>query len=138
MVLGGQYLKDFIGITKRLFYICLLPSLNELELGLAVVMKYTVDDVNANQALLPGIKLGYEIHDTCKQTAVVVRPTISFLTAKNSGELSVECNYTDYETSVVAVIGPFNSEMVSVIGKVLGFFLMPQVWFLIDILFELC
>lgn len=101
-------------------------------------MKYTVDDVNANQALLPGIKLGYEIHDTCKQTAVVVRPTISFLTAKNSGELSVECNYTDYETSVVAVIGPFNSEMVSVIGKVLGFFLMPQVWFLIDILFELC
>ncbi|XP_019747950.1 taste receptor type 1 member 3 [Hippocampus comes] len=104
-------------------------SLNELELGLAVVMKYTVDDVNANQALLPGIKLGYEIHDTCKQTAVVVRPTISFLTAKNSGELSVECNYTDYETSVVAVIGPFNSEMVSVIGKVLGFFLMPQISF---------
>nr|XP_061814066.1 taste receptor type 1 member 3-like [Nerophis lumbriciformis] len=104
-------------------------SLNELELGLAVVMKFAVDEVNANQALLPGIKLGYEIHDTCKQTAVVVKPTISFLSAKNSRELSVQCNYTDYETSMVAVIGPFDSEMVSVIGKVLGFFLMPQISF---------
>ncbi|XP_061688270.1 taste receptor type 1 member 3 [Syngnathoides biaculeatus] len=104
-------------------------SLNELGLGLALVMKYAVDDVNANPALLPGVKLGYEIHDTCKQSAVIVRPTISFLTAKKSGELSVGCNYTDYETRVVAVIGPFNSEMVSVIGKVLGFFLMPQISF---------
>ncbi|XP_077582531.1 taste receptor type 1 member 3 isoform X2 [Stigmatopora nigra] len=104
-------------------------SLNELELGLAVVMKFAVDEVNANQSLLPGIKLGYEIQDTCRQTAVIVRPAISFLTAKNSKELSVQCNYTDYETSVVAVIGPLDSEMVSAIGKVLGFFLMPQISF---------
>ncbi|XP_037108189.1 taste receptor type 1 member 3 [Syngnathus acus] len=104
-------------------------SLDKLELGRALVMKYTVDEINANQALLPGIKLGYEIYNTCKETAVVVRPTLSFLTAKNSGELSVECNYTDYETSMVAVIGPSNSEMVSVIGKLLGFFLIPQISF---------
>ncbi|XP_077458827.1 taste receptor type 1 member 3 isoform X2 [Stigmatopora argus] len=103
--------------------------LNELELGLAVVMKFAVDEVNANPSLLPGIKLGYEIQDTCRQTAVIVRPAISFLTAKNSKELSVQCNYTDYETSVVAVIGPYDSEMVSAIGKVLGFFLMPQISF---------
>ncbi|XP_054640489.1 taste receptor type 1 member 3 [Dunckerocampus dactyliophorus] len=103
--------------------------LNELELGLALVMKYTVDEINANQTLLPGIKLGYDIYDTCKQAAVIVRPTLSFLTNKNNSTLSVQCNYTNYETSVAAVIGPYNSEMVVVIGKLLGFFLMPQISF---------
>nr|XP_046239299.1 taste receptor type 1 member 3 [Scatophagus argus] len=104
-------------------------SLNDYGLGLALVMKYAVDEINANQSVLPGIKLGYEIYDTCKQSAVIVKPTISFLTTKSNKALSVECNYTNYETSISAVIGPYNSEMVSVIGKLLGFFLMPQISF---------
>ncbi|XP_010781076.1 taste receptor type 1 member 3 [Notothenia coriiceps] len=104
-------------------------NLNEAGLGLALVMKYAVDEINANQILLPGMKLGYEIYDTCRESAVIVKPTISFLTAKSNKALSVECNYTDYETSISAVIGPVSSEMVSVIGKLLGFFLMPQVSF---------
>nr|APG29590.1 taste receptor type 1 member 3 [Siniperca chuatsi] len=104
-------------------------SLNEYGLGLALVMKYAVDEINANQILLPGFKLGYQIYDTCRQSAVVVKPTISFLTAKSSKVLSVECNYTNYETSISAVIGPYSSETVSAIGKLLGFFLMPQISF---------
>ncbi|XP_032370623.1 taste receptor type 1 member 3 [Etheostoma spectabile] len=104
-------------------------SLNEFGLGLALVMKYAVDEINANTVFLPGINLGYEIYDTCKQPAVIVKPTISFLTAKSTKALSVECNYTNYETRISAVIGPLTSEMVSVIGKLLGFFLMPQVSF---------
>ncbi|XP_067443061.1 taste receptor type 1 member 3 [Thunnus thynnus] len=104
-------------------------SLNKRGLGLALVMKYAVDEINGNQMLLPGIKLGYEIYDTCRQSAVIVKPTISFLTEKYSRVLSVECNYTDYETSMAAVIGPETSEMVSVIGKLLGFFLIPQISF---------
>ena len=106
----------------------LFNSVNEYGLGLALVMKYAVDEINANQTLLPGIKLGYEIYDTCGHSSVLVKPTLSFLTEKSINALSVECNYTDYETSISAVIGPFTSEMVSVIGKLLGFFLMPQVW----------
>ncbi|TNN66224.1 Taste receptor type 1 member 3 [Liparis tanakae] len=104
-------------------------SLDEFGLGLALVMKYAVDEINANQMILPGIKLGYEIYDTCRQSAVVVKPTMSFLTAKSNKALHVQCDYTNYETSISAVIGPLSSEMVSVIGKLLGFFLMPQVSF---------
>lgn len=90
-------------------------------------MKYAVDEINGEQILLPGIKLGYRIYDSCKQSAVLMKPTISFLAEKSNQALSVECNYTNYETSISAVIGPSSSEMVSVIGKLLGFFLMPQV-----------
>uniref|UniRef100_A0A3Q3WB43 Taste receptor type 1 member 3 n=1 Tax=Mola mola TaxID=94237 RepID=A0A3Q3WB43_MOLML len=107
----------------------LTSNLNQYGLGLAIVMKYAVDEINAHQTLLPGITLGYEIHDTCRQSAVIVKPTISFLTAKSSKVLSVECNYTNYEPAISAVIGPRNSELVSVIGKLLGFFLMPQISF---------
>ncbi|KAI4826568.1 hypothetical protein KUCAC02_030014 [Chaenocephalus aceratus] len=104
-------------------------NLAEAGLGLALVMKYAVDEINANQPLLPGMKLGYEIYDTCRESAVILQPTMSFLTAKSNKVLSAECNYTNYETSISAVIGPMSSEMVSVIGKLLGFFLMPQVSF---------
>ncbi|KAM9535019.1 taste receptor type 1 member 3 isoform 1-T1 [Salvelinus alpinus] len=102
-------------------------SINTFGLGMALVMKYTVDEINANSTLLPGIRLGYEIFDTCKQSAVIVKPTLFFLTEGSSRELAIMCNYTDYVTRVVAVIGPSTSEMVSVIGKLLGFFLMPQI-----------
>ncbi|CAB1314895.1 unnamed protein product [Coregonus sp. 'balchen'] len=104
--------------------------INEHGLGMALVMKYTVDEINANSTLLPGIRLGYEIFDTCKQSAVIVKPTVLFLTEDSSRELAIKCNYTDYVSRVVAVIGPSTSEMVSVIGQLLGFFLMPQISYL--------
>ncbi|NP_001098195.1 taste receptor type 1 member 3 precursor [Oryzias latipes] len=104
-------------------------SLNKDGLGRALVMKYAVEEINANSQLLPGVKLGYKIYNTCRHSAVIVRPALSFLTEKSNGTLSVECNYTDYETDMVAVIGPQSSEMVTVIGKLLGFFLMPQISF---------
>ena len=94
-------------------------------------MKYTVNEINANSDLLPGVKLGYEIYDTCKQSDVIVKPTLLFLTEGSSRKLAIRCNYTNYETRVVAVIGPSISEMASITGKMLGFFLMPQVRLLI-------
>ncbi|CAL8339941.1 unnamed protein product [Merluccius merluccius] len=101
--------------------------LNPPGLGTALVMKYTVDEINAKQLLLPGIKLGYEIFDTCSQSAVLVKSTMFLLSDKVTGELALECNYTDYEPRVAAIIGPLTSEMVTVIGNLLGFFLMPQI-----------
>lgn len=127
----------YVEQVLHFFFFFWSRSIDDFGLGLAFVMKYAVDEVNANQVLLPGVKLGYEIHDTCKQSAVIVKPTISFLTANPDRVLSVECNYTNYETSISAVIGPNDSEMTSVIGKLLGFFLMPQVWLRSFYLFHL-
>ncbi|CAL8338799.1 unnamed protein product [Lota lota] len=101
--------------------------LNPSGLGASLVMKYTVDEINANQVLLPGIKLGYDIFDTCSQSATIVQSTLYLLSDKVTGELAVECNYTNYEPRVAAIIGPQTSDMVTVIGNLLGFFLMPQI-----------
>ncbi|XP_030586094.1 taste receptor type 1 member 3-like [Archocentrus centrarchus] len=101
--------------------------LNVRGLGHAIAMKYAVEEINGKQTLLPGINLGYEIYDTCRQSSIIVKPSVFFLTGKSNKALSVQCNYTSYETNMAAVIGPYTSEMVSVIGKLLGFFLMPQI-----------
>lgn len=90
-------------------------------------MKYCVDEINANQDLLPGIKLGFESFDSCQQPSVVIWPVLQFLTKEATEEMDITCNYTDYKPRVTAIIGPNNSELVPVIGKLIGFFLMPLV-----------
>lgn len=90
-------------------------------------MKFSVDEINSKEDLLPGITLGFESYDTCMQPAVVMRPVLQLLTKESTEELDISCNYTDYKTRVIAIIGPNNSELVPVIGKLIGFFLMPLV-----------
>lgn len=102
-------------------------SVNVIGLGLSLVMKYTVDEINARPDLLPNIKLGFETFDSCSQSFIIVKPSMFFLSEGYSGQVRVMCNYTDYSTRVLAVIGPQTSEMVNVVGKIFGFFMMPQV-----------
>ncbi|KAJ8400732.1 hypothetical protein AAFF_G00395010 [Aldrovandia affinis] len=102
-------------------------SLNENGLGLSLVMKFAVDEINGDAKLLPGVRMGFQIFDTCRQSSVIVKPTMLFLSKGTTNEVSVLCNYTEYSTRVMAVIGPQTSDMTSVIAKLFGFFLMPQI-----------
>nr|XP_014351367.1 PREDICTED: taste receptor type 1 member 3-like [Latimeria chalumnae] len=93
----------------------------------ALAMKFVVEKINNSTSLLPGVKLGYEIYDTCQESVVAIQPTLLFLTKDTSQGIEVLCNYTDYRTRVAAVIGPSASHVTSVTGKLLSFFLIPQV-----------
>ncbi|XP_031422953.1 taste receptor type 1 member 3 [Clupea harengus] len=104
-------------------------SLNSYGLALSLVMKFSVDYINADPSVLPGVRLGFETYDTCRQPAVIMKPTLLFLSEGSTEEVAVRCNYTDYATRVVAIVGPYTSEMVSVVSKLLGFFLIPQISF---------
>lgn len=101
--------------------------MDQYGLALALVMKYTVDEINATPDLLPNVKLGFENYDDCGQSAIIMKPTLRFFTTATSDDVDVMCNYTGYMTRVHAVIGPYSSEMASVIGQLVSFFLMPQV-----------
>jgi len=90
-------------------------------------MKFSVDEINTLKDLLPGITLGFESYDSCMQPGIVIRPVLQLLRKESTGDVDVACNYTDYKTRVIAIIGPNNSELVPIIGKLMGFFLMPLV-----------
>ncbi|XP_052465223.1 taste receptor type 1 member 3 [Carassius gibelio] len=102
-------------------------SISTYGVSLALAMKFSLDEINSKEYLLPGITLGFESYDTCMQPAVVMRPVLQLLTKESTKELDIACNYTDYKPRVIAIIGPNSSELVPVIGKLIGFFLMPLI-----------
>ncbi|XP_054857845.1 taste receptor type 1 member 3 [Eublepharis macularius] len=93
----------------------------------ALGMKFAVEEINNSTTLLPGIKLGYDIYDNCMEPIVALQPSLFFLTKTGTSSVGVLCNYTNYQTRVLAVIGPQSSELCTVTAKLFSFFLIPQV-----------
>ncbi|XP_049733555.1 taste receptor type 1 member 3 [Elephas maximus indicus] len=93
----------------------------------ALAMKMAVDEINNGSALLPGLRLGYDLFDSCSEPVVAMKPSLVFLAKAGSRDIAAYCNYTQYQPRVLAVIGPHSSELALVTGKFFGFFLMPQV-----------
>ncbi|XP_062449548.1 taste receptor type 1 member 3 [Rhea pennata] len=93
----------------------------------ALGMKFAIDQINNSTSLLPGVKLGYDIYDTCFEPVVALQPSLLFLTQNGTTSIGVLCNYTDYQPRVTAVIGPHKSDLCLVTAKLFSFFLIPQV-----------
>ncbi|XP_044301218.1 taste receptor type 1 member 3 [Varanus komodoensis] len=90
-------------------------------------MKFALEEINNATALLPGIQLGYDIHDDCMEPAIALQPSLLLLSKEGTHRIGVLCNYTDYQPRVVAVIGPHNSELCAVTARLFSFFLIPQI-----------
>lgn len=105
----------------------LFSRISSHYMALSLVMKFSVDYINANPSVLPGVRLGFETYDTCRQPSVIMKRTLLLISEGSTEEVAIKCNYTDYAPRVVAIIGPVYSEMVTVVSKLLGFFQMPQV-----------
>ncbi|KAM3923075.1 taste receptor type 1 member 3-like [Leptodactylus fuscus] len=92
-----------------------------------LAMKFTVDEINNSSKILPNVSLGYEIYDTCHDIRVIQGAALRFLTERNDSVIQVLCNYTNYKTRTVAVVGPSTSDMVIAVGKKFSFFHLPQI-----------
>lgn len=90
-------------------------------------MKFAIDQINNSTSLLPGVKLGYDMYDTCFEPLVALQPSLLFLTQNGTTGIGVLCNYTDYQPRVTAVIGPHKSDLCLVTAKLFSSFLIPQV-----------
>ncbi|XP_054857736.1 G-protein coupled receptor family C group 6 member A-like [Eublepharis macularius] len=91
-------------------------------------MHFAIDEINNSTSLLPGIKLGYEIHNTCNNVVVATKPTITFLSKYPSDSgLEAQCNYTNYKPRVIAVVGPDSSELSMVLSRLLNFLSIPEI-----------
>ncbi|XP_069598935.1 taste receptor type 1 member 3-like [Ranitomeya imitator] len=100
---------------------------NAHEFMALLAMKFTIDEINNSSLILPNVSLGYEIYDTCNDVEIIQRAAFRFLTERNESEIKVLCNYTDYKTKIVAVVGPSTSDMVVATGKLFSFFYLPQI-----------
>ncbi|XP_013910968.1 PREDICTED: G-protein coupled receptor family C group 6 member A isoform X2 [Thamnophis sirtalis] len=94
----------------------------------SLAMVHAIEIVN-NSPLLPGIKLGYEIYDTCAEVTRAMAAALRFLSKFNASKDLVEfrCNYSDYTPRVKAVIGATYSEVSMSVARILNLQLIPQV-----------
>ncbi|XP_075028470.1 taste receptor type 1 member 3 [Calonectris borealis] len=93
----------------------------------ALGMKFAIDQINNSTSLLPGVKLGYDMYDTCFEPVVALQPSLLFLTRNGTTGIGVLCNYSDYQPRVIAVIGPHKSDLCLATAKLFSFLLIPQV-----------
>ncbi|XP_069092699.1 G-protein coupled receptor family C group 6 member A-like [Pleurodeles waltl] len=94
----------------------------------SLAMIHAIESIN-NSTFLNGIKLGYEIYDTCADVSTALVATMKFLAKVNSSGTIVESkrNYTDYIPRVKAVIGASYSEESIAVSRLLTLQLMPQI-----------
>ncbi|KFO24460.1 G-protein coupled receptor family C group 6 member A [Fukomys damarensis] len=93
-----------------------------------LAMIHSIEMVN-NSTLLSGIKLGYEIYDTCTEVTAAMAATLRLLSTLSSSRDSLEfqCDYSTYIPRVKAVIGAGYSEITMAVSRTLNLQLMPQV-----------
>ncbi|XP_016054220.1 PREDICTED: G-protein coupled receptor family C group 6 member A isoform X2 [Miniopterus natalensis] len=93
-----------------------------------LAMIHSIEMIN-NSTLLSGVKLGYEIYDTCSEVTVAMAAALRFLSKFNCSREIVEfkCNYSSYMPRVKAVIGAGYSEISMAVSRILNLQLMPQV-----------
>ncbi|KAI9538771.1 hypothetical protein NQZ68_012424 [Dissostichus eleginoides] len=100
-------------------------SLDSRELRLSRAMVFAIEQINNSTELLPGIKLGYEIYDSCSSVPVAVHVAFQL-----SGGLDPVFNTGDkcsQSGMVMAVVGESGSTPSISMSRVIGPFNIPQV-----------
>lgn len=93
-------------------------------------MIHSIEMIN-NSTLLSGVKLGYEIYDTCTDITLAMAATLRFLSKLNCSTeiMEFKCDYSHYMPKVKAVVGAGYSEITMAVSRMLNLLLMPQVGF---------
>ncbi|CAF3489817.1 unnamed protein product [Rotaria sp. Silwood1] len=88
---------------------------------------WILDQINANQSILPNITVGYQIRDSCWYAPVALEQTIEFIgkSVLNVGDLIATSNGN--RAQLAAIIGPGDSSITMQTHNILQLFEMPQI-----------
>ncbi|KAE8620400.1 hypothetical protein XENTR_v10010224 [Xenopus tropicalis] len=86
-------------------------------------MVYAIEEINANDSLLPNISLGYKIFDSCMHLFQSLRGTLWALTGQDHPILNYEC----HPNVPIAIIGDATSGTSVAMATLLGVYRYPQV-----------
>lgn len=104
-------------------------SFNARELRFSRAMIFAIEQINDSTELLPGIKLGYQIYDSCGSVPVAVR--VAFQLANGQDPVFYKNNCS--QSNVIAVVGESGSTPSVSISRIIGAFQIPQVIFKITL-----
>ncbi|XP_062861007.1 extracellular calcium-sensing receptor-like [Trichomycterus rosablanca] len=132
-IIGGIFTIHYYTRSEQMTY-TRLPSqlqcsgsMDYRELRFARAMEFTIHEINNRTDLLPGIVLGYQIHDSCSTVPMAIKVAFQlangFESAFNDSDLCSEST----RAAVTAVIGDSPSTPSISVARMLGLFGIPQV-----------
>uniref|UniRef100_A0A674MXH9 G-protein coupled receptors family 3 profile domain-containing protein n=1 Tax=Takifugu rubripes TaxID=31033 RepID=A0A674MXH9_TAKRU len=99
--------------------------INHRELRLSHAMVFAIEEINNSTELLPGIKLGYQIHDSCAAVPIAVH--VAFQLLNTLDPVFVTGDNCSQSGMVMAVVGESGSTPSISISRVIGSFDFPLV-----------
>ncbi|XP_056419263.1 G-protein coupled receptor family C group 6 member A-like isoform X2 [Hyla sarda] len=129
ILIGGLFpihkgVSNLLEKTENNSFLC--NSLQVRSMVETLSMIYAIEKVN-NSTLLEGIKLGYELYDTCSVTLKAVQATLNFIPEFTTMQNSTDCSNGKYIGPIKAVVGETYSEISIAVSRILGLYLIPQI-----------
>ncbi|XP_030008322.1 extracellular calcium-sensing receptor-like [Sphaeramia orbicularis] len=100
-------------------------SVKTRELRFARTMIFAIDEINNSTELLPGVTLGYQIHDSCSSVSIAVQKALQ-LTNGQDPEFDTSQNCSN-SGMVMAIVGESGSTPSIAMSRIIGPFDIPQV-----------
>ena len=96
----------------------------EFGFEMAMAMVYAVETINKNEEILPHIRLGFDIHDTCEHGNTALEESLSFLSQQCESD-ATGLNGTERYFS--GVVGAALSSVSIPVASLLRLFKLPQI-----------
>ena len=88
-------------------------------------MVFAIEEINNSTELLPGIKLGYQIHDSCGSVPLSVH--VTFQLSNSLDPVIYTGDNCSHSRKVMAIVGESSSTRSISMSRIIGSFNIPQV-----------
>ncbi|XP_018557760.1 LOW QUALITY PROTEIN: extracellular calcium-sensing receptor-like [Lates calcarifer] len=100
-------------------------SIDSRELRFSRAMIFAIEEINNSTELLPGIRLGYQIHDSCASVPMAVH--VAFQISNGLDPVFYTGDNCSQSGTVMAIVGESGSTPSISMSRVIGPFNIPQV-----------
>uniref|UniRef100_A0A4W6FHM0 G-protein coupled receptors family 3 profile domain-containing protein n=1 Tax=Lates calcarifer TaxID=8187 RepID=A0A4W6FHM0_LATCA len=121
-IIGGVFsIHHYIHTVKHNY----TTIIDTRELRFSRAMIFAIEEINNSTKLLPGIRLGYQIHDSCASVPMAVQ--VAFQLSNGLDPVFYTGDNCSQSDTVMAIIGESGSTPSISMSRVIGPFNIPQV-----------